>query len=382
MIEDLLSETHNIIRESVRRFVQREILPYVEEWEERGEFPRKLYHKAGSAGILGVGYPEELGGSGGDIFCKIVCVEELMRCGSSGVVAGLGSLDISIPPIIEFGSREQKAKFIPPVLKGERISALAVTEPDAGSDVSGIRTRAERRDSYYILNGCKTFITSGARADQLTVAAKTGKERRDISLIIVETDREGVTVSKILKKMGWWPSDTAQIFLDDVKVPLENLIGKEGKGLRYLMSNFQMERLQLSVMAYMIAELALEESIRYIGQRRAFERYLSDFQVLRHKIADMIMLKEVAKTFVYSVAHKISKGKAKNSDVAMAKNFATYVSDMVTDEAVQIHGGYGYMREYLVERLYRDSRILSIGGGTKEIMKEIIAREFLGKERS
>jgi acyl-CoA dehydrogenase len=377
--QQYFGETHNMVRETVRKFVAREIKPFVDEWEESGEFPRGLYRKAGDAGILGIGYPEEYGGSGGDIFVKIASSEELMRCGSAGVVAGLGSLDISIPPVLALGTEEQKARFVPPVLKGEKISALGITEPDAGSDVANIRTRALRNEDHYKVNGSKMFITSGARADQLTCAVRTGGEGyQGISLLVIPSNSPGYAVSGKLKKMGWWASDTAQIFLEDCRVPMENLLGREGQGFYGIMENFQHERLQLSVMANMTSQMALEESLRYAKEREAFGRALTGFQITRHKLADMATLVEASREFVYRVAARIGAGENQVKEISMAKNFACTVSDRVTFDALQIHGGAGYMREFLVERLYRDNRILSIGGGTQEIMKEIIAKMMLG----
>lgn len=372
---DYFDETHRLIRETVRRFVEKEIRPFVEEWEEKGEFPRELYRKAASAGILGIGYPEEYGGSGGDLFAKIACSEELMRCGSGGIVAGLGSLDIAIPPILSLGTEEQKQRFLPPVLRGETIAALGITEPNAGSDVARIRTRAVREGDHFVVNGSKTYITSGARAGQLTCAVRTGGEGyRGLSLLVIHADTPGYSVSRKLRKMGWWASDTAQIFLEECRVPAENLLGGEGQGFYGIMRNFQNERLQLAVMANMTAQMALEESLRYAKEREAFGRPLWGFQVTRHKLVDMATLVEASREFVYRVAAKIQAGKEQIKEISMAKNFACMVSDKVTYDAVQIHGGAGYMREYLVERLYRDNRILSIGGGTQEIMKEIISR--------
>ena len=376
--QEYFGETHNLVRETVRKFVEREINPFIDAWEEKGEFPLDLYRKAGQAGILGIGYPEAYGGSGGDLFVKIASVEELMRCGSGGLVAGLGSLDISIPPILTFGTEAQKSRFVPPVLRGEKISALGVTEPNAGSDVASIRTKAVKDGDRYVVNGSKMFITSGARADQLTCAVRTGGEgHKGISFLLIESDTPGYSVSEKLRKMGWWASDTAQIFFDDCRVPVENLVGEEGQGFYAIMKNFQNERLQLSVMANMTAQLALEESIRYAREREAFGRSLTGFQVTRHKLVDMATLVEASREFVYRVAAKIDAGKNQIKEISMAKNFSCMVSDKVTYDAVQLHGGYGYMREYTVERLYRDNRILSIGGGTQEVMKEIISRLIL-----
>jgi acyl-CoA dehydrogenase len=376
--QEYFGETHNMVRQTVKKFVEREIKPFVDEWEEQGEFPIELYRKAGDAGILGIGYPEAYGGSGGDIFVKIAASEELMRCGSAGVAAGLGSLDISIPPILSLGTEEQKSSFVSPVLKGEKISALGVTEPNAGSDVANIRTKAVHQNDHYVVNGSKMFITSGARAHQLTCAVRTGGEGyQGISLLVIESDTPGYSVSEKLKKMGWWASDTAQIFFDECTVPVANLLGEEGQGFYGIMQNFQSERLQLSVMANMTAQMALEESLNYSREREAFGRPLSGFQVTRHKLSDMATLVEASREFVYRVAAKIDAGMDQVKEISMAKNFACEVSNKVTYEAVQIHGGFGYMREYLVERLYRDNRLLSIGGGTQEIMKEIISRYIL-----
>ena len=368
-------ETHNMVRKTVSEFVKREIRPFVDEWEEQGGFPRDLYTKAGAAGILGIGYPETYGGSGGDIFIKIAATEELMRCGSGGVAAGLGSLGIGIPPVLALGTEDQKLRLLPPVFRGEKISALGITEPDAGSDVANIRTRAVLKDDHYVVNGSKMFITSGVRANLLTCAVRTGgKGYGGISLLVIDSNTPGYSVSEKLKKMGWWASDTAQIYFDDCRVPVENLLGAEGQGFYGIMENFQNERLQLSIMANMTAQMALEESLVYARDRKAFSRPLSGFQVTRHKLADMATLVEASREFTYRVAAKIGAGENQVKEISMAKNFACMASDRVTHDAVQIHGGFGYMREYLVERLYRDNRILSIGGGTQEIMKEIISK--------
>jgi acyl-CoA dehydrogenase len=355
--------------------VEKEIKPYVEEWEEAGEFPRELYSKAAEVGILGVGYPEEWTGIETDVFHEVVVSEELTRSGSGGISAGLMSHSIALPPILALGNQEQKERFIPPVLRGEKIAALGITEPGGGSDVANIRTRAVREGDEYVINGSKTMITSGCRADFVTMAVRTGGPgHRGVSLIVVETDRPGFTVSKKLRKMGWWASDTAELALDDVRVPAANLLGEEGAGFYGIMHNFQKERLYLALMANTTAELALEYSINYAGQREAFGRPIIGFQVTRHKLVDMAVLIEVSKEFTYRIAARIQRGENVIKEIAMAKIFSAEICQRVCDAAVQIHGGYGYMREYPVERLYRDSRILSIGGGTSEIMKEIISK--------
>jgi len=347
----------------------------VEEWEEQGGFPRELHRKIGALGFDAIGYPEEYGGIRGDLFLRIVVAEELCRCGSMGLVASLGSLHIALPPIAEHGTREQKERFLRPALTGERVAALAVTEPGGGSDVANIKTSAILNGDHYIVDGCKTFITSAIYADQFTCAARTGGEgAHGISLLVIESDAPGCSVSEDLKKIGWHASNTGEIFFDNCRVPAENLIGKENEGFRYIMENFQSERLQICVMANMTSELAFKEALEYAAKREAFGRPLSGFQVTRHKLADMATMLEASREFTYRVAARMNAGENQVKEVSMAKNFACGVSDKVTYEAVQIFGGYGLMRGCLAERLYRDNRILSIGGGATEIMKEIISK--------
>lgn len=372
------NETHEQVRTTVRKFVTEHITPYVHEWEEAGTFPRELYRLAGDAGILGIGHQEKYGGVGeSDVFMRVVASEELMRSGSGGLVASLGSLDIALPTIAKWGSEELKQRVLPEVLSGRKIAALAITESSGGSDVACIKTRAVSDGDYYRVSGSKTFITSGIRADYYTVAVRTGGEGYGgISLLLMEKGMPGFTTGKPLKKMGWWASDTAELFFDDVKVPKSNLIGAENAGFFAIMTNFQMERLNLSVMANMTAQLALEECLRYVPERIAFGKPLSKMQVIRHKLADMATQIEVSCEFNYRVAAMIQAGIPVVKEVSMAKNFATRTSDFVTYEATQIFGGMGFMRESLVERLYRDNRILSIGGGTHEIMNEVIAKQL------
>jgi acyl-CoA dehydrogenase len=376
--QEYFGRAHDMVRRSVKDFVQKEIMPAVDDWEENGEFPRELYKKAADVGILGIGYPEEYGGTPGDIFFQIAAWEEIMRCGAGGVTAGLGSLNIALPPILRLGTDEQKERFITPVLSGDKIAALAITEPGGGSDVAGLQTTAVREADEYVVNGSKTFITSGCRADQITCAVRTGGPGvQGISLLVIEADTPGYSVSEKLKKTGWWASDTGQIFFDNCRVPTENLIGEENRGFYGIMENFQPERLQLAVIANMTAQIALEESVNHARQREAFGKPIAGFQVIRHKIADMATLVEASREFTYRVAAKIDSGHSQIKEISMAKNFACSVSDKVTYEAVQIFGGYGFMRGCVVERLYRDNRVLSIGGGTTEIMKEIISKHIL-----
>jgi acyl-CoA dehydrogenase len=372
------TDDHDLVRRVAREWVRTEVLPHIDDWEEAGEFPRHLYRKAADVGILGVGYPEEYGGTPGDLFMQLVAWEEIARSGSGGLGASLGSLHIALPPIVKFGTEEQRRRFVPAVLSGERIAALAVTEPGGGSDVAGLKTTAVRDGDEYIVNGSKTFITSGVRADQFTVAVRTGGEGHGgISLLVIEAATPGFTRSGPLKKMGWWASDTAELFFDDCRVPAANLIGPEHMGFIAIMENFQKERLQMSIVANITAELALDACLEYVKERTAFGKPLAGFQVLRHKLVDMATKVDVSREYTYRVAARMAEDEDQITEVSMAKIFSTEVSDFVTHEAVQIFGGYGYMREYLVERLYRDNRILSIGGGTTEIMKEIVAKRIL-----
>ncbi|WP_069866067.1 acyl-CoA dehydrogenase family protein [Pseudomonas citronellolis] len=375
---EYFDDSHRLVRDSVRRFVEREILPHIADWEEAEEFPRKLYRKAGEAGILGIGYPEAYGGSHeGDLFAKLAASEELMRSGSGGLVAGLGSLDIGLPPLLKWGRAELRERIVPQVLAGEKIMALAVTEPSGGSDVASLKTRAVRDGEHYRVTGSKTFITSGVRADYYTVAVRTGGEGYGgVSLLLVEKGTPGFTVGRKLKKMGWWASDTAELFFDDCKVPVENLIGMENMGFACIMANFQSERLALATMANMTAQLALEEALKWSAEREAFGKPIGKFQVLKHRLAEMATQVEVSREFTYRQAAKMAVGQSVVKEISMAKNFATDVADRVVYDAVQLLGGMGYMRESLVERLYRDNRILSIGGGTREIMNEIIAKQM------
>ncbi|PAU53648.1 acyl-CoA dehydrogenase family protein [Pseudomonas sp. PICF141] len=376
--QEYFDPSHQLVRDSVRRFVEREILPDIDQWEEAESFPRELYLKAGAAGILGIGYPEALGGSHeGDMFAKIAASEELMRCGSGGLVAGLGSLDIGLPPILKWARPEVRDRVVPQVLAGEKISALAVTEPSGGSDVANLQTRAVRDGDFYRVSGSKTFITSGVRADFYTVAVRTGEPGfGGISVLLIEKGTPGFTVGRQLKKMGWWASDTAELFFDDCRVPLEHLIGAENMGFACIMGNFQSERLALALMANMTAQLALEESLKWARQREAFGKPIGKFQVLKHRLAEMATALEVSREFTYRQAAKIAAGQSVIKEISMAKNFATDTADRITNDAVQILGGLGYMRDSLVERLYRDNRILSIGGGTREVMNEIISKQM------
>ncbi|AKU98211.1 Butyryl-CoA dehydrogenase [Labilithrix luteola] len=370
------TDEHTQLRETARRFSQKHIAPHAHAWEEANEFPRELYREAAEAGLLGVSYPEDYGGAGGDITHALVASEEMVLAGRSvGTCVGLGSHGIALPPIVRLGSDEQKARFVTPVLRGEKISALAITEPWAGSDVARIRTKAVRDGSHYVVDGSKTFITSGCRADLVTVAVRTGGEGHGgISLLVVERGTEGFSVSKKLAKTGWWASDTAELSFEGCRVPVENLIGEENSGFLAIMLNFATERLFLAGQCVAIAELAYRESVSYARDRHAFGRSIMGHQVIRHKLADMVTKLAAARALVSECAVRHVRGEQVPGLAAMTKNAATDMCSFVVDQAVQIHGGSGYMREVLVERLYRDARLYPIGGGTREIMNEIIAK--------
>lgn len=370
------TEEHRALREQVRRWARREIAPHAAEWEEAEEFPRELYRRAAEAGILGVSYPEEVGGSGGDVTHMLVAAEEMILAGRSvGTCVGIGSHAIALPPIVKHGTPEQRERFVRSVLEGKLISALAITEPGGGSDVASLSTRAVRDGDFYVVNGSKTFITSGCRADFVTTAVRTGGEgHAGISLLVVERDTPGFTVSRKLKKTGWWASDTAELSFEDCRVPASNLIGLENAGFVAIMTNFTQERLMLAGQCVAIAELALAEAASYAKERRAFNRPLSGFQVIRHKLADMATKLQAARALTGELAVRCVRGEEDPALAAMTKNAASDMCSEVVDQAVQIYGGYGFMRESLVERLYRDARLYPIGGGTREIMNEIICK--------
>lgn len=370
-------ESHDLFRATCRRFAEEKIAPFCYEWEEAGEFPRELYRDAARAGILGAGYPEDLGGGGGDPLHALVGIEGLLHGGSSGVVASLCSHGIALPPILKMGSPEQQRRFVPPVLAGEQIAALAITEPGTGSDVASLTTRAVRDGTDYVISGSKLFITSGVRADLVSVLCRTGPDKHGgLTFFVVERGMPGFTVSRALEKTGWWASDTAELSFDEVRVPQANRIGEEGSGFVALMQNFQGERLALAFYGHATAELALQDAVAYAKERSAFGRPLTGFQVTRHKLAAMATKVAAARTFNYRLAERVAAGEYLVGEVSMAKNFSAQIANEVCYDAVQIFGGMGFMRETRVERLSRDARLLPIGGGTSEIMNEIIAKSL------
>ena len=371
-------EEHEELRATIRRWVESEIVPFQDEWEEQREFPRELYARAGKLGFLGLKYPAELGGQGGDYLHDAVWAEEIAAAGiSGGVGAGLGAhTGIATPPIFKFGTASQHERFLRPAIAGEKVCALGITEPGAGSDVASIRTRAERVDGGWVVNGAKTFITNGVRADFLVCAVKTTPEggHHGISFLILEREMEGYEVARKLEKMGWHASDTAELSFSDVVVPEENLLGSENGGFYLIMANFQWERLLMSLGAVGAIKWCIDTTVRYAGEREAFGRPIGRFQAIRHKLAEMAVKYEVGRAMTLNALRLFHNGHDALREVSLAKLYTQRAAVEVADDAVQIHGGYGYMREYRVERALRDARLGPIGGGTDEVMKEIVGR--------
>lgn len=375
--DNYIDPTARSLYEEVRRFAEREIRPHAEAWEEAGGFPRELYGKAAAAGVLGVGFAEDLGGLGGSPLHVVMMIEGLMRGGSTGVAVGLGSHGIGLPPIVQWKDRDQIDRFVRPTLRGDTIACLAVTEPDTGSDVAGVKTRARRDGDAYVVDGAKLYITSGTRADVITTLVRTGDDPHGgLSFLVIERAMPGVRVSRALKKTGWWASDTAELAFEGVRVPVANRVGPEGSAFITLMRNFVNERLALAAYGVATADIALGEALRWTRERKAFGRPIAGFQVTRHKLADMATRVHAARALTYQVAERLGRGEPCLHEVAMAKNLAAEVAVSVTYDAVQLFGGMGYMRETWVERLSRDARLLPIGGGTQEVMKEIIAKSL------
>jgi acyl-CoA dehydrogenase len=375
--DSLFTQELKQIRHTAESFARAEIMPFVQRWEEEEWFPVSLHERAGALGLLGAGFPEEVGGVGGGPMHMLMVIEGLLRGGSTGVVVGLSSVGIAVPPLI--ASRDQTLidVYVRPALRGALIASLAVTEPGAGSDVAGIKTRGRREGDHYIIQGAKLFITSGKRAHFFTTLVRTSDDpHAGLTFFVIDADLEGVRVSAPLHKTGWRASDTVEVEFDEVKVPLSRRVGPEGSGFLFVMQNFQTERLALAAYGAMTAQICYEEAVAYTRQREAFGRPLSGFQVTRHKLADMATQVIAARALVYQVAEAMSRGDEVVAEVSMAKNFTAEVAQRVSYEAVQLFGGMGYMRETLVERLSRDARLLPIGGGTQEVMKEIIAKRL------
>jgi acyl-CoA dehydrogenase len=374
------TDEHEQLRESIGRWVRAEIAPHVDEWEAAREFPRELYRRAGELGFLGLKYPVELGGQGGGCVHDAVWAEELAAAGASGGVgAGLGAQTaIATPPIFRFGTPEQHERFLRPAIAGEKVGALGITEPGAGSDVASIRTTARRVPGGYVVDGAKTFITNGVRADFLVCAVRTAPEdgHQGISFLVLEREMPGYEVDRKLEKMGWHASDTAELSFSGVEVPEENLLGEENRGFYLIMENFAWERLSMALGAVGAMRRLLDVALSYAGEREAFGRPIGRFQAIRHKIAEIATKAEVGRALTYHALRRFAAGQDVVADVTKAKLFTQRACVQVADECVQILGGYGYMREYGVERALRDARLGPIGGGTDEVMKEILGRQL------
>jgi len=372
-------QEHEDLRESIRRFVLKELRPHVQEWEDDEWFPNEVFHKLAAVGFLGLKYPEEYGGEGGDYLHDAVLSEELALCGSGGLAAGIGAhIGIATPPVWKFGTADQKQRYLVPAIRGEKIAALGITEPGAGSDVAGIRTFAKKVDGGYVVNGSKTFITNGVRADFLVTAVKTTQEggHHGLSFLILEREMEGYSVSQKLKKMGWHASDTGELAFQDVFVPDENLLGEENKGFYLIMANFQWERLLMGLGAVGSMQRTLERTIEFALEREAFGRPIGKHQAIRHKIAEMALKCEAGRAATYNALRLFYEGHDAVREVTIAKLKTQRDAFDVADTALQIFGGAGYMKEYEIERACRDTRLGPIGGGTDEIMSEILGKQL------
>ena len=374
-----LTSDQQQFRDTLRAFVAREVAPYVNEWDEAESFPRELYRKAAAIGLLGIGYPERFGGTPVDFTWRLIASAELARAGSGGLLAGLFSHNIGLPPIVADGSEELQRRVIPRVLSGAAIAALAVTEPGGGSDVAALTTRARRDADHYVIDGEKVFITSGMRADFITVAARTGGPGASgVSLLLVEGDRAGLSRTA-LKKMGWWMSDTAHLRFENCRVPLANLIGEENRGFAAIMDNFNGERLLLAAGSWAFAQVCYDEALQWARERRTFGAPLIERQVIRHKLADMKMRIESTRAWIFDLVERHTAGRIDAewvAEVALAKNHATQSLQWCADQAVQILGAMGFMRGTKCERIYREVKVMMIGGGAEEIMKDLAARQL------
>ncbi|MFT7588064.1 MAG: acyl-CoA dehydrogenase [Limisphaerales bacterium] len=370
------TEEHNLFRSSMRDFLAKEATPFIDRWEEAGELPRDIYKQFGEMGYFGLMQPETHGGLDLDLWFTVILLEEMPRVNSGGFGAALcAHAYLALTHLKAAGSEAQKEKYLSPGIKGEKIGCLAITEPSGGSDVQSLRTTAKKEGDYYIVNGSKTFITNGVNSDYIIAAVKTDstKKGNGISMLIIDRETPGVSATK-LKKLGWKASDTGEIAFDDVHVPVSNLLGDEGAGFTYIMQHFVLERLILAIGGYALAEYALEVTLKYMSEREAFGRPLNKFQELRHRIAQMASEIEMNKQFTYTVCRDFQNGEYPVKEAAMAKLLCTELSDKVTNDCLQMFGGYGYMEDYPIARMWRDSRLGPIGGGTSEIMRGIIAK--------
>ena len=373
---------HDALRESIRAFVAKELRPHVEQWEHDEWFADWVFPRMGELGLLGLRYPEQYGGQGGDYFSALVLSEEMAGCGSGGVgMAVAVQTEMATPPIFKFGTEAQKQQYLVPAIAGTKVAALGITEPDAGSDVAGIRTRADRVDGGWRINGAKTFITNGVRADFIVLVCRTGAQEdgaRAITLFLVDKGLPGFAVSRKLKKMGMHASDTAELSFTDVEVSDGAVLGEVNAGFYHLMWELQGERLIGAAGAVAGADLCLQETLRYVKERHAFGRPIAGFQVTRHKLVDMATDIALVKSFIYQLAERWDRGDYPVAEISMAKLAAGQMATRVADGCLQLFGGMGYMDEVPVSRHYRDSRLIRIGAGTDEVMKEIIAKTALG----
>lgn len=376
------TEEHNLFRTSLQDFLQKEVVPNIETWEESGVIDKSVWKKFGEMGFFGINYPEAYGGMNLDLFYTIILLEELQKINSGGFAAAVWAhVYLAMTHLNTEGDEAIKQKYLVPSITGDKIGCLCITEPFGGSDVAGMRTTALKNGDHYIVNGSKTFITNGVYSDYLIIAAKTNPElgNKGISILVLDRNMEGITATK-LDKLGWRASDTGEIAFDNVKVPVSNLMGNEGKGFSYIMQHFALERLIMGVNAHARAEFALEYALKYMSERKAFGKSIDSFQALRHNIADLYTDMEVCKAFNYSVAYRLNKGEYVVKEATMSKLKCTRMADEVIYQCLQFLGGYGYMEEYPMARLLRDSRLGPIGGGTSEILREILAKIIIDKK--
>jgi alkylation response protein AidB-like acyl-CoA dehydrogenase len=374
----IFTDEHEQLRESIRGFVTREFAPHAEEWEE-STFPDEVFPKMGKQGFLGLDKPEEYGGEGGDYYTSLVLAEEMVHAKCGGLSMGIAvHTDMAMPPILLFGTEEQKQEWVVPAIKGEKILCLGITEPDAGSDVAGIKTRAVRDGDEYVINGSKTYITNGHRADVIVLVTKTDPDAGydGFTLFLVPMDAPGVIKEQKLQKMGMHASDTALLAFQDVRVPESAVLGQVGKGFYHIMWELQGERLIGAAGAVAAAQRLFEQTLQYANERTAFGRSISKFQVTRHKFAEMAVKIETARQMTYMTAWRVENGEYPVRDISIAKLHASRIAVEVADECLQIHGGAGYMKEYGIERAWRDLRLNRIGAGTDEIMLEVIGRSY------
>jgi len=376
------TEEHEVFRESFKDFLQKEVVPHIDKWEKTGNIDRFIWKKFGDMGYFGLSYPEEYGGLNLDIFYMVIFLEELQKINSGGFAAAIWAhVYLAMTHVNVEGDARIKNKYLGASISGEKIGCLCITEPFGGSDVAGMRTTAIRKENSYVINGSKTFITNGVYSDYLIVAAKTdpSSKHAGMSIFIIDRDTPGISATK-LDKLGWKASDTGEIAFDNVVVPSENLMGQEGKGFAYIMQHFALERLIMGINAHARAEYAVDYAIQYTSERRAFGKTLDSFQALRHKIAEMASQVEMCKEFNYSIAKRLNDGVYVVKEATMSKLISTKMADEVIYDALQLLGGYGYMEEYPMARLLRDSRLGPIGGGTSEILREIIAKIIIDKK--